>query len=157
MFTEQFFHFLKNFLIVFSWKKQSKMSKISQKQSKMKTNVVIDISTPIPYLGVQLCALCFEFLLNLVSQLRLKFVSCERICSKGNIRNSLLPHTLKCPSTFNCWYCGCRMRWRYTLTLSLIPQFSVSKIYSSLHVSQITTYVRLKLSHVERFFNLKVI
>ena len=96
---------------------------------------------------------------NLVSYLRLKFVSCERICSKGKIRNSPLPHSLKCPSAFTCWFCGYRVCWRYTLTLSLNLVFPlpVSPIYSSLHVSQITTYIRLELSHVKRFFNLKVI
>ena len=63
--------------------------------------------------------------------------SCKRICSKGNIRNSPLPHTLKRPSTFYCWYCGCRMCWRYTLTLSLSLVFlsPVSPIYSSLPCS----------------------
>ena len=100
-----------------------------------------------------------KFCWNLISQPRIKFVSCKHICSKANIRNSPLPHTLKCPSTFNCWYCGCRMCWRYTLTLSLSLVFPspVSPIYSSLHVSQIKTYIRLKLSHAKRFFNLKVI
>ena len=48
----------------------------------------------------------------------LKFVSCERICSKENNQISPLPLPLKCLSTFNCWYCGCQMCWRYTLTVS---------------------------------------
>ena len=51
------------------------------------------------------------------------------------------------------------MCWRYTLTLplSLVFPSPVSPIYSSLHLSQMTTYMKLKLSHVKRFFNLKVI
>ena len=51
------------------------------------------------------------------------------------------------------------MCWRCTLTLSLSLVFPspVSPIYSSLHVSQMMTYMRLKLSHVKWFFNLKVI
>ena len=39
------------------------------------------------------------------------------------IRNSALPHTLECPSTFNCWYCRCWMWWWYTLILSLSISF----------------------------------
>ena len=36
------------------------------------------------------------------------------------MRNCPIPHTLKCPSTFNCWYCGFRMPNEcITLTLSL--------------------------------------
>ena len=49
------------------------------------------------------------------------------------------------------------MCWRYTLTLplSLVFPSSVSPIYFSLHVSQITTYMRLELSHVKRVFQFK--
>ena len=95
----------------------------------------------------------FSFYWNLVSSFRLKFVSCERIWNKGNIWNSPLPHTLKCPLTFNCWYYGCQRCWRYTLTLSLSLVFPlpVSPICSSLHFPQMTTYMRLKLSHGKRF------
>ena len=98
----------------------------------------------------------FNFCWNLVSQVSLKSVSCESICSKGN---SPLPHTLKCLSTFNCWYCSYWICLRYTLTLSLglVFPFPVSPTYSSLHVSQITTYIILKLSHVKRFFNSNII
>ena len=81
---------------------------------------------------------CWKFLL--------KFASCESIWSRGNTWNSPLPHTLKCHSTFNCWYCGSWMCWWYTLTLSLSLVFlsPVSPIYSSLHLSQMKTYVKLK-------------
>ena len=43
-----------------------------------------------------------------------------------------------------------------TLSLHLVFPSSVSPIYSSLDWSQITTYMRLKLLHVKRFFNLKL-
>ena len=58
------------------------------------------------------------------------------IWSKWKIKILLLPHTCKWYSTFSCWYCVCRMCWRYTL-----------KLYLS----------RLKLSHAKRYFNLNVI
>ena len=63
----------------------------------------------------------------------------ERICSKRNIRNSLLPHTLKCPSTFNCWYGGCWMCWQYTLTLSLSLVFP-SRLSSIFLLTSVTNY-----------------
>ena len=68
--------------------------------------------------------------------------SSERICGKGNIRNSSLPHTLKCPSIFNCWYCGCPMRWRYTLTLSL------SLVFPFLSLQYIPPYMCHRLRHI---------
>ena len=69
---------------------------------------------------------------------------------KKKIWNSPLPQTLKCPSTFNWRYCGCRMCWRYTMTqhLSLVFSSPVSPIYSSLPFSQMPTYMSLKLWHV---------
>ena len=56
-------------------------------------------------------------------------------------------------------YCGCRMCWWYTLILSLSLVFPalVPAIYSSLHMAQMRGYIKLKISQVKQFFNLKVI
>ena len=88
----------------------------------------------------------------------LKFIFCERIWSIGKIPNSPLPHTLTCPWTFNCWYCRCRMCSQHTLTMSfsLVFPSPVSSMYSSSHLSQMTTYMKLKLLHVKWCFSLNV-
>ena len=63
---------------------------------------------------------------------------------------------MNCPS--NCWYWiligGRHMCCQYpkTLPLNLIFLSPVSPINSSWHMSQITTYMELKLSHVKRCF-----
>ena len=63
---------------------------------------------------------------------------------------------MNCPS--NCWYWiligGRHMCCQYpkTLPLNLIFLSPVSPINSSWHMSQITTYMGLKLSHVKRCF-----
>ena len=68
-------------------------------------NIVYQVS---PY---NLIDFVLSFSWNLVSYPRLEFVSCDRVWRRGNIWNSPLPHTLKCPSDFNCWYWVCQMYW----------------------------------------------
>ena len=56
----------------------------------------------------------------------------------------------KCSSHLSCWYCDWRMCCRSTRTMSrtLVFPSPVSLMYSSLHVEQMTTYIKSLLLQV---------
>ena len=93
-----------------------------------------------------LFSLVLNFIWNRFSYDLLSSLSSDLICKNGNILNWPFEQVLRCPSTFNCWYCD----WRIAVCTLLLCHGAFACLYlfflcirhcnqTHYHVNKVTT------------------